>query len=80
MPFPRRHDHGFVERQGARMANLSRSGAAKYLRLMLQAHATELRARSVAEGLIEREIDTLAAAIKAASFRPLLTPDDKDPA
>jgi Family of unknown function (DUF6074) len=80
VPFPRRHDHGFVERQGARMANLSRSGAAAYLRRMLQAHATDLRARGVAEELIEREIDTLTAAIKAASFRPLFTPDDKEPA
>jgi hypothetical protein len=81
VPFPRRHDHGFVERQAARMSNLSRSGAAKYLRHMLQAHAIELRARDVAEELIEREIDMLSAAIKAAaSFRSLLTPDDKEPA
>jgi DNA-binding transcriptional MocR family regulator len=80
VPFPRRHDHGFVERQAARMSNLSRSGAAKYLRHMLQSHAIELRARGVAEELLEREIDMLSAAIKAASFRPLLTPDDKDPA
>jgi DNA-binding transcriptional MocR family regulator len=81
VPFPRRHDHGFVERQAARMGNLSRSGAAKYLRHMLQAHAIELRARGVAEELIEREIDMLSAAIKAAaSFRSLLTPDDKEPA
>jgi hypothetical protein len=36
VPFPRRHDHGFVERQASRMANLSRSGAARYLRRMLQ--------------------------------------------
>jgi DNA-binding transcriptional MocR family regulator len=81
VPFPRRHNHGFVERQAARMSNLSRSGAAKYLRHMLQAHAIELRARGVAEELIEREIDMLSAAIKAAaSFRSLLTPDDKEPA
>jgi len=81
VPFPRRHDHGFVERQAARMSNLSRSGAAKYLRGTLQAVAIDLRRKGVAEELIEREVDTLAAAIKAAaSFRSLLTPDDKDPA
>jgi Family of unknown function (DUF6074) len=80
VPFPRRHDHGFVERQAARMASLSRSGAAAYLRRMLQAHAADMRARDIAEELIEREIDMLSAAIRAASFRPLLTPDDKEPA
>jgi hypothetical protein len=81
VPFPRRHDHGFVERQAARMSNLSRSSAAKHLRGMLQAVAIDLRRKGVAEELIEREVDTIAAAIKAAaSFRSLLTPDDKDPA
>jgi Family of unknown function (DUF6074) len=80
VPFPRRHDHGFVERQAARMASLSRSGAAAYLRRMKQAHAADMRARDIAEELIEREIDMLSAAIRAASFRPLLTPDDKEPA
>lgn len=62
------------------MASLSRSGAAAYLRRMLQAHAADMRARDIAEELIEREIDMLNAAIRAASFRPLLTPDDKEPA
>ena len=80
VPFPRRHDDGFVERQAARMASLSRSGAAAYLRRMLQAHAADMRARDIAEELIEREIDMLSAAIRAASFRPLLAPDDKEPA
>jgi len=81
VPFPRRHDHGFVKRQAERMSNLSRSDAAKYLRDMMQAVAIDLRRKGIAEKLIEREIDMLSAAIKAVpSFRSLLTPDDKEPA
>jgi hypothetical protein len=63
------------------MAHLSRGGAATYLRRMLQAHAADMRARGIAEELIEREIDSLSAAIKAASFAAILIPDDdKEPA
>jgi hypothetical protein len=39
-----------------------------------------MRARGIAEELIEREIDDLSAAIKAAPFGAVLAPDGKEPA
>jgi hypothetical protein len=47
---------------------------------MLQAHAAEMRARSIVEELIEREIDALSAAIKATSFTAVLISEDQEPA
>jgi hypothetical protein len=80
VPFPRRHDRAFVQRQAGRMARLSRVGAANYLRHMLHGHAADLRARGIAEDLIEREIDALSVAVRAASFTAVLAPDDQEPA
>jgi DNA-binding transcriptional MocR family regulator len=80
VPFPRGRDRGFVERQAARMARLSRDAASRYLCHMLQGHAADLRARGIAEQLIEREIDTLSHAINGASFSAVLIPDDREPA
>lgn len=80
VPFPRRANRAYIEDMAAAMARMPRATAELYLRRMLWLHAGQLRLRGIAEELIEREIDTVAAAIRAASFGAVLTPDDQEPA
>jgi hypothetical protein len=80
VPFPRRANRAYIEDMAAAMARMPRATAQLYLRRMLWVYAGQLRRRGIAEELIEREIDTLAAAIRAASFGAVLTPDDQEPA
>jgi hypothetical protein len=80
VPFPRRADRDYVDNKAAAMARMPRTAARAYLRRMLWVYASDLRRKGIAEELIEREIDALAAAIRAASFGAVLTPDDQEPA
>jgi hypothetical protein len=66
--------------ESPRVWRVSLAAAAVYLRRVLHEHAAELRGRGIDEELIEREVDTLSAAIKAASFTAVLAPDDQEPA
>jgi hypothetical protein len=79
VPFPRRANHAYIEDMAAAMARMPRATARLYLRRMLWVYALQLRRRGITEELIEREIDTLAAAIRGASFGAILTPNDQEP-
>src|SRR5438067_7605231 len=65
VPFPRRRQHELVENHAINMARISPQAARLYLRRMMRVYADELRARGVAEELIEREVDTFVGAIRA---------------
>jgi Family of unknown function (DUF6074) len=80
MPFPRRRARELVEHHARNIARISPQAARLYLRRMMRVYAEEMRSRGIAEPIIEREVDALAAAIRAATWTAVLTPDDQEPA
>jgi hypothetical protein len=78
VPFPRRRDHALVMRHAE--PRLSQPMARIYLRRMMRVYAEEMRSRGIAEAIIEREVDALTRAIRNATWRAVLTPDDQEPA
>jgi hypothetical protein len=80
VPFPRRRQRDLVEHHAHNIARISPQAARLYLRRMMRVYAEEMRSRSIAEPIIEREVDALAAAIRAAIWTAVLTPDDQEPA
>ncbi|HKA65032.1 MAG TPA: DUF6074 family protein [Methyloceanibacter sp.] len=80
VPFPRRRQRDLVEHHARNIARISPQAARLYLRRMMRVYAEEMRSRGIAEPIIEREVDALAAAIRAATWAAVLTPDDQEPA
>jgi hypothetical protein len=80
VPFPRRRQRDLVEHHARNIARISPQAARLYLRRMMRVYAEEMRNRGIAEPIIEGEVDALAAAIRAATWTAVLTPDDQEPA
>jgi len=77
VPFPRSRDRERVRQHTSNMARLSKASARLYLRRMMRVYAEELRSRGISEQAIEREIDVLSRAIRAAEYAAVLTPDEE---
>jgi hypothetical protein len=74
VPFPAARRVAFIRKHAARMAALAPVPAEKHLMQQLTVQRDTMLRRGIAPEVVEREITTLASAIRAALWRVVLTP------